>query len=366
MKIPFLDLRSAHAEIEQSLEEAFRRVLRSGSYILGHEVAAFEREFADFCQAAHCVGVGNGLEALHLILRGYGIGSGDEVIVPSNTYIATWLAVSYAGATPVPVEPQEHSYNLDPSRIEAAITKRTRAIIAVHLYGLPADIEPIKAVATKYGLKVIEDAAQAHGARYRGRRVGSLADAAGFSFYPGKNLGALGDAGAVVTHDEQLADQIYVLRNYGSRNKYHNEAKGFNSRLDEVQAALLRVKLPHLDRLNELRSRIAAYYLRALQGIELVLPTEWDVAQPAWHLFVVRSHRRNELLKCLSDAGVGVMIHYPVPPHLQPAYFELRYARGAFPIAERMHDSVLSLPIDPYMTEAQIEAVADLVRGACK
>ena len=261
MSIPFLDLRAPHEELRTELRETFERVLDSGWYILGEEVKQFELEFAAYCEANHCIGVGNGLEALHLILRGYGIGAGDEVIVPSNTYIATWLAASYAGATPIPVEPDERTYNINPVLIEAAITPRTKAIIAVHLYGQPADMDAINAVAKKYKLKVIEDAAQAHGARYKGKRVGNLGDAAGFSFYPGKNLGGIGDGGAVTTDDPVLADNIRVLCNYGSRIKYQNEVKGFNSRLDELQAAFLREKLKKLDDWNGRRKVIAAEYL---------------------------------------------------------------------------------------------------------
>ena len=353
MSVPFLDLGAAYLELKDDLDAAYHRVMDSGWFILGKEVEAFEREFAAYCEAAHCVGVGNGLEALHLILRAYGIGPGDEVIVPANTYIATWLAVSYAGATPIPVEPDARTYNLDPALIEAAITPATRAILPVHLYGQPADMDPIKALASRYGLKVIEDAAQAHGARYHGRRVGGLGDAAGFSFYPGKNLGALGDGGAVVTNDADLAERVRVLRNYGSRVKYHNEVKGFNSRLDELQAALLRVKLPVLDAWNERRRAAAARYLDGLAGSELGLPYVPKWAEPVWHLFVVRHPQRDALQQRLQQAGIGTMIHYPIPPHLQPAYAELGYSAGAFPISEAIHREVLSLPMGPQLTAAQ-------------
>jgi len=353
MSVPFLDLGAAYLELKDDLDAAYHRVMDSGWFILGKEVEAFEREFAAYCEAAHCVGVGNGLEALHLILRAYGIGPGDEVIVLANTYIATWLAVSYAGATPIPVEPDARTYNLDPALIEAAITPATRAILPVHLYGQPADMDPIKALASRYGLKVIEDAAQAHGARYHGRRVGGLGDAAGFSFYPGKNLGALGDGGAVVTNDADLAERVRVLRNYGSRVKYHNEVKGFNSRLDELQAALLRVKLPVLDAWNERRRAAAARYLDGLAGSELGLPYVPKWAEPVWHLFVVRHPQRDALQQRLQQAGIGTMIHYPIPPHLQPAYAELGYGAGAFPISEAIHREVLSLPMGPQLTAAQ-------------
>lgn len=364
MSIPFLDLGTIHREVRGELEAALRRVLDSNWYILGEEVAAFEREFAAYCGVSHCVGVGNGLEALHLILRAYGIGPGDEVIVPSNTYIATWLAVSYAGARPVPVEPVEGTYNLDPGRIEAAITPRTSAILPVHLYGQPADMDAIQRIAGRYKLLVVEDAAQAHGALYRGRRTGSLGDSAGFSFYPGKNLGAMGDGGAVTTNDARIAEKVRSLRNYGSAVKYHNPVKGFNSRLDEIQAALLRVKLRELDRWNENRRAIAAAYIAGLDGSGLGLPVVPAWATPAWHLFVVRSPSRQEIMARLEAAGVGSMIHYPVPPHLQPAYAELGLRDGDLPIAERVHREVLSLPIYPGLGPSQIERVVSILRHA--
>ena len=351
-ELPFLDLGAMHAELRPRLDTAYARVVDSNWLILGREVEAFEREFAEYCGARHCIGVANGLDALFITLKAMGIGTGDEVIVPSNTYIATWLAVSYAGATPVPVEPDLRTYNIDPARIEAAITPATRAIMPVHLYGQPADMDPITAIARKHNLKVVEDAAQAHGARYKGRRTGTLGDAAGFSFYPGKNLGALGDGGAVVTSDDSLADRLRVLRNYGSRVKYHNEVKGFNSRLDELQAAFLREKLVLLDNWNERRSGVAARYLEGLANSGLVLPYVPEWAQPVWHLFVVRHPERNRLQAQLGELGIGTMIHYPIPPHLQPAYSELELKRGDFPVAERIHDEVLSLPMWPQMDES--------------
>jgi dTDP-4-amino-4,6-dideoxygalactose transaminase len=366
MNIQFLDLKTPHLELRAELRAAFERVLDSGWYILGNEVKQFEQEFANYCATAHCVGAGNGLEALHLILRAYGIGEGDEVIVPSNTYIATWLAASYAGATPIPVEPDERTYNIDPTLIEAAITTRTKAIIAVHLYGQPADMDAINAIAKKHNLKVIEDAAQAHGARYKGRRAGSLGDAAGFSFYPGKNLGALGDGGAVTTNDPVLADKVRVLCNYGSRVKYHNEVKGFNSRLDELQAAFLREKLKKLDEWNERRKAIAVEYLSDLGDSNLVLPHIPEWADPVWHLFVVRNLQRDQLQKKLSEAGIGTMIHYPIPPHLQGAYAELGYRAGAFPIAEQIHQEVLSLPMGPHLDKRQLRSVIDAVKEALR
>lgn len=351
--VPFLDFSAMHAELRPRLDAAYARVLDSGHLVLGHELESFEREFAEYCGAAHCVGVANGLDALFITLKAMGIGPGDEVIVPSNTFIATWLAVSYAGATPVPVEPNERTRNLDPLRLEAAVTPRTRAVIPVHLYGLPADMDPIMDIAQRHGLQVLEDAAQAHGARYRGRRIGSLGHAAAFSFYPGKNLGALGDGGAVVTNDAALAEQLRVLRNYGSRTKYHNEVKGFNSRLDELQAAMLREKLKVLDAWNERRRDSAAEYLHALQGSGLDLPHVPADCEPVWHLFVVRHPQRDTLRERLAADGVGVMIHYPIPPHLQPAYAELGLRRGDLPVAERLHDEVLSLPMHPHLDSAQ-------------
>jgi dTDP-4-amino-4,6-dideoxygalactose transaminase len=363
MTISFLDLKSPYLELKEELDCAYRRVMESGWYILGEEVESFEREFADYCGVRHCVGVGNGLEALHLILRAYGIGSGDEVIVPANTYIATWLAVSHAGAVPVPVEPDECTYNIDPSQIEAAITPRTKAIIPVHLYGQPADMLPINNIANRYGLKVIEDAAQGHGARYRSKRVGGLGDAAGFSFYPGKNLGAIGDAGAITTNDDFLADRLRILRNYGSCKKYINEVKGYNSRLDELQAAFLRIKLQKLDLWNERRKILAAEYALLLMGSELVLPYVPDYVEPAWHLYVVRCREREELQKCLAGAGVGTLIHYPVPPHLQDAYLECGFSCGSFPLSERFAKEVLSLPMGPHLEPKLLKHVCAAIQG---
>ena len=364
MQIPFLDLKAGYLEIRDQLDQAYFQLMNSGWYILGEEITAFEQEFSAYCGAAYCVGVGNGLEALHLILRAYGIGIGNEVIVPANTYIATWLAVSYAGATPVPVEPDPRTYNIDPHRIEAAITKRTRAILAVHLYGQPADMEPICELATKYKLKVIEDAAQAHGAFYKGKKVGNLGDAAGFSFYPGKNLGAFGDAGAVVTNDKELADKISILRNYGSRIKYHNEVKGYNSRLDPLQAAFLRVKLRYLDEWNQRRALQAKNYLqrnasdnRGGSDAAIASPFVPDWAIPAWHLFVVRSQRRDQLQQFLTEQGIGTLIHYPIPPHLSGAYQFDGFQKNNFPISENLANTVLSLPIGPHLSVAAQDIV---------
>jgi dTDP-4-amino-4,6-dideoxygalactose transaminase len=349
-QVPFLDLRVAYLELKSEIDAAIARVLESGWYILGPEVEAFETEFATFCEAAACVGVANGLDALHLALRALGIGPGDEVIVPSHTYIATWLAVNYCGATPVPVEPDEAKFNIDPAQIEAAITARTRALLPVHLYGQPADLDPILAIAKKHGLKVLEDAAQAHGARYKDRRIGAHGDAVAWSFYPGKNLGALGDGGAVTTNDPQIADRIRVLRNYGSREKYVNETRGFNSRLDPLQAAILRVKLAHLEEWNARRCAVAECYWQELRGAQIILPSVPNWAEPVWHLFVIRHGKRDDLLRQLSERGVGTLIHYPIPPHLQNAYRESGWGQGAFPIAERMAREVLSLPMGPHLS----------------
>lgn len=365
VRVPFLDLKAPYLELQEELDAAYFRVMQSGRYILGKEVSAFEEEFAAYCEAEHCVGVGNGLEALHLILRAYDIGKGDEVIVPANTYIATWLAVSYAGAKPVPVEPDERTYNIDPELIEDALTSRTRAIIPVHLYGQPADMDPIREIADRHGLKVIEDAAQAHGARYKGRRVGSLGDAAGFSFYPGKNLGAMGDGGAVVTDDEDLADKVRVLRNYGSRVKYHNEVKGFNSRLDELQAALLRVKLTKLHEWNQRRQAVADWYWEALNHVaELTLPYVPKWAEPVWHLFVVRYPQRDLLQQYLARTGVGTLIHYPVPPHLSDAYADEMWDLGDFPVTETMSREILSLPIGPHLDAERVSLIAEMIAEA--
>lgn len=362
MQVPFLDLKSSYLELKDEFDSAYRRVMESGWYVLGKEVEAFETEFADYCESKYCVGVANGLDALHLVVRAYGIGPGDEVIVPSNTYIATWLAVTHAGATPVPVEPDESTYNIDPDLLEGLITPRTKAIMVVHLYGQPADMDGINAVAKKHDLKVIEDCAQAHGARYKGRRVGGLGDAAGFSFYPGKNLGAFGDGGAVTTNDPDLAVRIKVLRNYGSEVKYRNEVVGFNSRLDEMQAAFLRVKLARLDEWNERRKQIAAHYLNELASkTGLILPLVPIWADPVWHLFVVRSKKRDELQKQLAEVGIGTMIHYPIPPHRQKAYNELGFEKDCLPVSVTIHNEVLSLPMGPTMLPAHVSMVVEAI-----
>jgi dTDP-4-amino-4,6-dideoxygalactose transaminase len=364
MTVPFLDLGAAYREIQAELESAVLASLRSGWYIGGQDVEAFEQEFAAFTETQHCVGVANGLDALRLVLVAMGVGAGDEVIVPSNTYIATWLAVSQCGATPVPVEPVESTYNLDPARIEAAITVRTKAILPVHLYGQPADLDPILALARKHGLRVLEDAAQAHGACYKGKRIGGHGDVVAWSFYPTKNLGALGDAGAVTTNDPELADRVRVLRNYGSTTKYVNKVRGYNSRLDPAQAAALRVKLRHLDEWNTRRTAIAARYTAELADTGLVLPEVPKWAEPVWHIYVVQHARRDALQSSLHEAGIGTLIHYPIPPHLQEAYRDAGYAAGRFPIAERMANRLLSLPMGPQLDEAGVTAALTALKAA--
>jgi dTDP-4-amino-4,6-dideoxygalactose transaminase len=361
--IPFLDLKAPHQELRADLEKAFHEVLDSGWSTQGSQLEAFEKEYADFCGAEYCIGVGNGLEALHLILRAYDIGGGDEVIVPSNTYIATWLAATHAGATPVPVEPDERTYNLDPALIEAAITPKTKAIMAVHLYGQPADMDAINAIAHKYNIKVIEDAAQAQGALYKGRRTGGLGDAAGHSFYPGKNLGALGDGGAVTTNDSKLAEKLRILRNYGSRTKYLNEVQGFNSRLDDLQAAFLRVKLRKLDEWNSRRKAIAKLYMEELKNLNIILPYVPDWADPVWHLFVIRHQNRDEFQNYLNGVGISTLVHYPIPPHFQNAYSEYQNYKGKLHLAEKLANEVLSLPIGPHLTSTDVVAVIEKIQN---
>lgn len=361
MIVPYLDLRAAYQELCPELDEAYERVMKSGRYILGEEVTAFEAEFADYCHVKHCITVGNGLEALYLTLRAWEIGKNDEVIVPANTFIATWLAVSYTGATPVPVEPDQHTYNINPAEIEKAITAKTKAIIAVHLYGQPAPMSAIKQLAQRYQIKVLEDAAQAQGSLYGDKKAGSLGDAAGFSFYPAKNLGALGDAGAVTTNDDLLAQKITCLRNYGSETVYVNKTKGINSRLDELQAAFLRVKLRHLDAWNKRRSSVAQKYYNCFSTTKIILPYVPSYAQPNWHVFVIRTNRRDELQQHLTTAGIDTHIHYPVPPHLQEAYADLGYKNGQFPVSETLAKEILSLPIGPHLTDEQVQKITAAV-----
>jgi dTDP-4-amino-4,6-dideoxygalactose transaminase len=354
--IGFLDLKESYLELKTELDSAIQRVMDSGLYIHGEELKAFEAEFADYCNVKYCIGVGNGLDALHLILRAMDIGAGDDVIVPSNTFIATWLAVSYAGATPVPIEPDETTYNIEPKRIEAAITEKTKAIMPVHLYGQPADMDPILEIAQRYRLKVIEDAAQAHGARYKGKRTGSLGDAAGFSFYPGKNLGAFSDGGAVTTNDPMIAEKVRRLRNYGSQIKYSHEVRGFNSRLDELQAAFLRVKLRHLDEWNARRLELVECYWRCLAGSQVLLPGIPVGLESVFHLFVIRTAYRDDLQAGLKAAGIETLIHYPIPPHKQGAYKSMNNL--SLPITERLSQEVLSLPMGPHLSRAIVEEIS--------
>ncbi|MGE4170325.1 MAG: DegT/DnrJ/EryC1/StrS family aminotransferase [Candidatus Margulisiibacteriota bacterium] len=356
--IPFLDLKAPYVECKADFDAAYQRVMHSGHYVLGPELEAFEAEFAAYCGVSYAVGVGNGLEALELLLTAYGIGPGDEVIVPSNTYIATWLAVSSRGAVPVPVEPGP-DYNLDPTRIVGAITAKTKAIIPVHLYGLPADMEAIMAIAKKHDLIVIEDAAQAHGALYKGRKTGSLGHAAGFSFYPGKNLGAFGDAGAITTQDSAIAAKVKLLRNYGSQTKYYNEVQGVNARLDELQAAFLRVKLARLDAWNGRRKRMAQIYQEQLANAPLVLPKHQAWAESAWHLFVIQVDNRDQVQDRLAARGIQTLVHYPVPPHHQRAYPE--FASWSLPLSEALHRRVLSLPMGPHVSPENVTQVAQVL-----
>jgi dTDP-4-amino-4,6-dideoxygalactose transaminase len=362
LKTPFLELRPGAVELQNELEEAYRRVADSGWYVMGPQLEGFEREFAAYCGVEHCVGVGNGLDALELILRGYGIGPGDEVLVPAHTFIATWLAVSTTGATPVGVDVDPYTFNVDPTCVSSAITNRTVAIIAVHLYGQPADMSALEELACRHGLKLIEDAAQAHGARFGKRRAGSLGDAAGFSFYPVKNLGAMGDGGAVTTNDRQLAEKIRLMRNYGSRVKYHHECQGLNSRLDELQAAMLRVKLQHLDEWNGRRVGIAERYAVELPvWPDLILPEVAAWISSVWHLYVVRHPRRDALQQHLHRHGVGTMVHYPVlPPHSRA--YEGSAVAGQFPVAERIVGEILSLPMSPHHTPGEISHAISAIR----
>jgi dTDP-4-amino-4,6-dideoxygalactose transaminase len=364
MPLPFLDLKAATAELRTELDAAHRRVADSGWFLLGRELEAFEAEYAASVGVAHCIGVANGLEALQLVLLARGIGAGDEVIVPSNGYIATWLAVTHVGATPIPCEPDARTYNLDPARLAPLLTPRTKAIIPIHLYGQTADMTAINAFAAAHGLFVLEDAAQSHGARAHGRASGALGHAAGISFYPTKNLGALADAGAITTDDATLAARLRSLRNYGSRERYHHDEAGLNSRLDEFSAAFLRVKLPHLAAWNARRAALAQRYLTQLRGVgDLVLPFVPAWAEPVWHLFVVRTAHREALRAYLAERGIATQIHYPIPPHRSGAYRSLGYQVGAFPLAEQLAAEVLSLPISPHHTAEQIDSVGAAVRS---
>lgn len=361
--VPFQDLEASYRELKEELDAAYQRFMGSGWYVLGEEVASFEREYAAYCAALHCVGVGHGLDALRLALDACEIGPGDEVIVPSNTYIATWLAVSQVGATIVPVEPEPATFNIDPRRIASAVTARTKAVLPVNLYGQPCDYDPILEIAGDHGLRVIIDNAQAHGAQYKGRPVGGIADVECHSFYPTKNLGAFGEAGAVTTNDPVIADRIRVLRNYGSRIRYQNEQIGYNSRLDELQAGFLRVKLRKLDDWNARRREIAVEYREGLNDVDdLLLPATADWAEHAWHLFVIRHPRRDELQTTLGEAGIQTLIHYPIPPHRSGAYAGSSVSDAALPIADELSQDVLSLPMGPFLDEAATAAVVRAVR----
>ena len=362
--IAYSNLHPIHDQIRSELDDAYRRVMDSGWFVTGNELAQFEKEFASYCGTKYCIGVGNGLDALHIILRAYGIGAGDEVLVPANTFIATALAVSYAGATPVFVDCDKDTYNMDPALVEDKITAHTKAIIAVHLYGRVADIQALREIADRYGLKLIEDAAQAHGAQLNEKRTGSLGDAAGFSFYPGKNLGAWGDGGAITTNDEELAERIYTLRNYGSREKYHHELQGFNSRLDELQAAFLRVKLKHLDEWTKERRRIADYYLRTLDAEKMKLPYTEVKQSNVWHIFPVMVKDKKTVRDYLSRHDIQTLNHYPIPVHLQGAYKSLNYSEGMFPTAERYAKEEISLPLWVGMSQEEMEQVVKCMNRA--
>lgn len=363
MNVPFVSFKPLEKELDTQLRAAFDRVLTNSWYIDGAEDKAFEKAFAEYCHTDYCVGCGNGLDALMLVLKAWGIGPGDEVIVPSNTFIATALAVTYVGATPVFVEPDIRTYNIDPARIEEKITAKTKAIMPVHLYGLPCDMDPIMAVAKKHSLYVLEDCAQAHGATYKGQVIGSFGDAAGFSFYPGKNLGALGDAGATVTNNKDLADKIRALGNYGSDYKYHHIYKGTNSRLDEMQAAFLSAKLPLMDKVNENRRSIADKYLAGINNPKVTLPYIPEYAVPVWHIFAVRCENRDALADYLTEKGISTNRHYPIPMHLQDCYADLGIAKGSLPIAEEISATQLSLPMYYGMTDEEVNYVIDAINA---
>jgi len=362
--IPLLALKAAYDELQVEFDEAYRRVMQSGRYLFGPELEAFEAEYARSIGAAHCVGTANGLEALQMVLMAWGVGPGDEVIVPSNGYIATWLATAHVGATPVPSEPDPRTFNLDPTRLEAALTPRTKVLLPIHLYGQTAAMTEIRAIAARHSLLVLEDAAQSHGATWAGKQAGALGDAAGFSFYPSKNLGAFADAGAITTSDASLAARLREIRNYGSKERYHNEVIGLNSRLDELQAAFLRIKLRHLPEWNARRSALASRYLNQLAGVgDLLLPQVAEGAVPVWHLFVVRTPRRDALRRHLTAQGIGTEVHYPIPPHLSGAYRDRGWKRGDFPIAETLASEVLSLPMGPHLSTEAVDQVCDAIQS---
>ena len=366
MKVPFLDLKKLHQEINDELEQVFSDNLSKGQFIGGDYLEAFENSYSVFTQSDYCVGVGNGLDALVLSLRALKIGLGDEVIVPSNTFIATWLAVTNCGATIVPIEPDNRTYNIDVSLIEQRINEKTKAIIPVHLYGQSADLDKILEIANEYNLYVIEDAAQAHGATYKGKRIGSHGDLVAWSHYPGKNLGALGDAGSVTTNKKDLADQIRLLGNYGSNKKYAHELPGLNSRLDPLQASVLNIKLKYLDGWNKRRQEIADIYLNELQGLNLTLPFVEEFNTCVWHLFCVRSSNRDILRKKLSDKGIETLIHYPIPPYAQKAYQDIVAKNESFPVTDSISREILSLPIGPFMEDSEVEYVINSLKHIIK
>ena len=365
MKVPFLNLKRNYQVIQKEIDKSIAKVIKSGSYILGNEVESFEFEYAKFCKVNYCVGVANGLEALQIALTSLGVGNGDELIVPSHTFIATWLAVSHVGAIPIPVEPDPNTYNIDPKLITTKITKKTKAIIMVHLYGQPADIDSIMAIAKKNNLYVIEDAAQSHGASYKNKMIGSHGDIIAWSFYPGKNLGAFGDAGALTTKSKKLYEKIKILRNYGSREKYVNSLIGFNSRLDPIQAAILSTKLKLLKKTNLLRRKIAKKYIDKIEPL-CFIPSTDKLSEHVWHLFVIRHERRDKLRAQLDNYGVSTLIHYPIPPHLQKAYSFLNLKKGSLPITEKICSEVISLPLDPYMSNDEIDYVISKTNQALK
>lgn len=359
--IKFLDLYKINERFRPQINEKIKEVLDSGWYLLGKEDEAFEKSFAEYCGVKHCIGCANGLDALKLIIKAYGFCKGDEIIVPANTYIASILAISDNGCTPVLVEPDINKYNINPDLIEEKITDKTRAVLVVHLYGQAVQMDKIWALAKKYNLKIIEDSAQAHGALYNGKRTGSLGDASGFSFYPGKNLGCLGDGGAVTTNDDELAQKIRALRNYGSHIKYHNLYQGSNSRLDEIQAAILSVKLPELDKDNERRREISKYYRENISNSKIILPHTDNERSHVWHIFAVRTRNRNDFQEYLKQNEIQTLIHYPIPPHKQPAYKE--WNNLSFPLTEEIHDTILSLPISPVMTDDEVKKVVEVINA---
>jgi dTDP-4-amino-4,6-dideoxygalactose transaminase len=368
MNVLFIDLKQTYLELETEIDAAVKGVMRGGWYILGENVERFENEFAKYCGCKFCVGVASGLDALELLLMANGVGPGDDVIVPANTYMATLLAVSNVGATPVLVEPDPSTCNMDPLKIENALTSKSKAVLAVHLYGQTADMRCIREICQNYNIKLFEDAAQAHGALHYGVKAGALGDSAGFSFYPGKNLGAFGDAGAVTTNDPDIADYIRTARNYGSEKKYYNSIKGVNSRLDEIQAAILRVKLKHLDQWNNRRAQVAGHYLSTItdHGKELMLPVTGEGNTHVWHLFTVQSNRRDELNSYLNKKGIGTLIHYPVPPYRQVAYKELIRLKDNYPISDAISQRILSLPMGPHLTKQQIKYVCETANAFFK